>query len=690
MSDAAKNGGNQERQFFLIRLFNGISIIKIVNIGYALILAVLLCISIVTYFSLANFQNSFTEITDEAEPLVKQADEMEKTILSAHNALELVLNEHDLSKMPQRLAELRTAQNLYKNALNRLTSMSSGKNTEFVDDVDQVVKLTKEYQSKTEGASGSEMGDVALRLMNEKKSLGKWTSSFESLLRLFSGELAKLELTTEDDFVKIMSRSLVAAAGPIEINTGNALKAENSAEIKKLLESNKKLLPVFQKAFKDVTIAQPGFKETIGYYIEDFELNTSSDKGILAKRMRIYQDQEHLFDVASKANKIIAQIREKLTVIQTAADSRMKKSVASSNVTMLRLVLTLVIGTTIGILIGVLIAAAIGRIIRVPLDAISRGMNRMAKGDLSKPVPYSAKNEFGTIARQLNALRDTLVSALKEMNAASDQLRDTAHQNRDSVEAASASIQEQQNETNSVASAMTEMDSSVVAVSESANGALQEVIGIEKAAEDSRVEMSKNISTIHDLSNKLTKTSEAIKHLSDMGENIDNIIGVIKGVADQTSLLALNAAIEAARAGEHGRGFAVVADEVRTLADQTAKSTKDVSAIISELMIFINQTVDTVKECSAAMEASVQQSSDANGAIEEMQAVLIRISNMSSQVAHAADEQKKTSENIVGNINRISTLSNENNSEISKISDTCGRLEQMAVRQDELLKGFKF
>ena len=668
MSDAAKNGGNQERQFFLIRLFNGISIIKIVNIGYALILAVLLCISIVTYFSLANFQNSFTEITEEAEPLVKQADEMEKTILSAHNALELVLNEHDLSKMPQRLAELRTAQNLYKNALNRLTSMSSGKNTEFVDDVDQVVKLTKEYQSKTEGASGSEMGDVALRLMNEKKSLGKWTSSFESLLRLFGGELAKLEVTTEDDFVKIMSRSLVAAEGPIEINTGNALKAENSAEIKKLLESNKKLLPVFQKAFKDVTNAQPGLKETIGYYIEDFEINTASDKGILAKRMRIFQDQEHLFDIAGQANKIISQIREKLTVIQSAADTRMKNSVASSNVTMMHLVLTLVVGTTIGILIGVLIAAAIGRIIRVPLDVITRGMGRMSKGDLSKPIPYTAKNEFGVIAKQLNSLRDTLVSALKEMNAASDSLRDTAHQNRDSVEAASASIQEQQNETNSVASAMTEMDSSVVAVSESANGALQEVIGIEKAAEDSRVEMSKNISTIHDLSNKLTKTSEAIKHLSDMGENIDHIIGVIKGVADQTSLLALNAAIEAARAGEHGRGFAVVADEVRTLADQTAKSTKDVSAIISELMVFINQTVD----------------------IEEMQAVLIRISNMSSQVAHAADEQKKTSENIVGNINRISSLSNENNSEISKISDTCGKLEQMAVRQDELLKGFKF
>ena len=114
MSDTAKNGTNQEKQFFLIRLFNGISIIKIVNIGYVLILVILLSISIVTYFSLADFQSSFTEITEEAEPLVKQADEMEKTILSAHNALELVLNEHDLSKMPQRLSELRTAQNRYK------------------------------------------------------------------------------------------------------------------------------------------------------------------------------------------------------------------------------------------------------------------------------------------------------------------------------------------------------------------------------------------------------------------------------------------------------------------------------------------------------------------------------------------------------------------------------------------------
>ena len=154
MSDTAKNGTNQEKQFFLIRLFNGISIIKIVNIGYVLILVILLSISIVTYFSLADFQSSFTEITEEAEPLVKQADELEKTILSAHNALELVLNEHDLSKMPQRLSELRTAQNRYKSALDKLTAMSLGKNTELDADVGEVTKLTKEYQLRTEGASG--------------------------------------------------------------------------------------------------------------------------------------------------------------------------------------------------------------------------------------------------------------------------------------------------------------------------------------------------------------------------------------------------------------------------------------------------------------------------------------------------------------------------------------------------------
>ncbi|WP_267891190.1 methyl-accepting chemotaxis protein [Helicobacter bizzozeronii] len=122
--------------------------------------------------------------------------------------------------------------------------------------------------------------------------------------------------------------------------------------------------------------------------------------------------------------------------------------------------------------------------------------------------------------------------------------------------------------------------------------------------------LDKTIVSIAGITSGITEVAQKTQEVIQQGQDIKNIVEIIRDIADQTNLLALNAAIEAARASEHGRGFAVVADEVRKLAERTQKS-------LSEIESNINVLVQSISDTSASIQNQAQEVEFINQSLEE-------------------------------------------------------------------------
>ena len=232
------------------------------------------------------------------------------------------------------------------------------------------------------------------------------------------------------------------------------------------------------------------------------------------------------------------------------------------------------------------------------------------------------------------------------------------------------------------------MENTIEKVTEFARSTLSEVKTAETASDTCRCTMQDNITTNHTLADRLRDTSVAIQKINEMGEQINSIVKTIAAIADQTNLLALNATIEAARSGEHGKGFAVVANEVRDLAKKTATSTDEVTDTISSLSKAVETCVKVVASCEEEMNNSVQQSSKANSAIEEIMGIIATITDMSEQIVQSCQEQTSIAADVNHSIENINSITEECFSHIDDTKQSVHKIRNLAQNQVEKLSSF--
>ena len=349
---------------------------------------------------------------------------------------------------------------------------------------------------------------------------------------------------------------------------------------------------------------------------------------------------------------------------------------------------TLVI-TIISIALAIIIAWVTLTSITRPLSRVNEMLNVVASGDLSRKLDESGNDEFAQLSKNCNLLIDSLRNLIQSIVSRSTQLATAAEQTSAVTAQSTTAIQEQRMQVEQAASATTEMSSTAQSVLSSANDALGEIKQADDEAERVKIISSRNRETIELLANEVESASQVINKLQSDSASIGSILDVIRSIADQTNLLALNAAIEAARAGEHGRGFAVVADEVRTLASRTQESTQEIQNMIEVLQTGAEKAVSVMDTGKKQATNCVEQSVQAEEALDTITHAVHEAFDRSSQIATAAEEQSVVAHEISENLESIVAIAEQTTNGSQQTAESSSEVARLAEELQQSVQEFK-
>ncbi|MCW8826560.1 MAG: methyl-accepting chemotaxis protein [Gammaproteobacteria bacterium] len=298
-------------------------------------------------------------------------------------------------------------------------------------------------------------------------------------------------------------------------------------------------------------------------------------------------------------------------------------------------------------------------------------------------------DELGELGRNISSMKHQLRDMVKDITGAASELNGCASSMSSVTSSTMVSVEQQQMETEQVASAVTEMSANAKEVAINASKAAESARGADVAANNGKNVVHDTVNSIESLADSVNSAADAIHKLEQDSESIGTILEVIRSIADQTNLLALNAAIEAARAGEQGRGFAVVADEVRTLASRTQDATGDIQSMIEQLQSGAAHAVSVMEAGKEKTRQSVDYVLNARDSLNEITDAVNIISDMSTQIAAAAEEQSTVAEEVSRNTNNISDVNIRNSGSVQEIVNSTMELSTLSQRLDNTVSSFK-
>ncbi len=659
------------------------SVIKRMYAGFALIIILFAVTIAIMMGGMQDIHGKFQTVSKSSLPLVSLSNQTSVELLSADKSFKDFLTTENKERMDEMRQEFAKSKQQFESTLSKLESASQI----YPSLAEPFTELKKLEESYFEEAL--EAMDNYESMFAAQEEVQKSSRRFQQLNTQLSVGLKEYVDDQSSISVKVMAKSYFIKLKDAEVITSDALASSNSAFVTEAVAKNRKAVTHLNYAFRGLAAQLPELKNAFGDSVEQFTRDVGKRGGVLDQHNNYLAARAALYDnIANLANKVDSTMTILEQFTATATDKLNDSLAQAGEIYSAGVTKAIIIGVVV-----VLFAAAIGyhiaHSVREPLTKILTVLESLTEGDMTQRIEIRYKNEFSRVSGHINTLADSLHDILLKLNQASENLSTTAATNEQTSSQAQAQLSNQREQTANVATAMTEMSHSVQEVAQSAQGSLEMVKRVESASEQGRSIMSGNITTINQLETRLHESVSAVSELQKMSGQIGSILDVIRNIAEQTNLLALNAAIEAARAGEQGRGFAVVADEVRVLASRTTQSTTEIESMISNLQSSSQSANHVIQSCMDDMELSVEQASQANSSMEEIQALIIEISQMSTHISQAAAEQSETSTEIARSIEDINNIAGESYQAMSNIAQTSESLTHLSHQQNELVHRFK-
>lgn len=310
---------------------------------------------------------------------------------------------------------------------------------------------------------------------------------------------------------------------------------------------------------------------------------------------------------------------------------------------------------------------AMAKWIARPWQTAAEDSRKLFDNGVARALYAGRQNELGQLETVIHYYKLKLETVVWRIGDATEQLANNSGSSVEVTRSTEQSMHRQKQEVEQVATAMNEMTTTVQEVARNTCCTADSTREADDEVNNGKLIVSGTVEQIMRLADVMEQAMKVINELAEHSGQIGIIVEVINNIAEQTNLLALNAAIEAARAGEQGRGFAVVADEVRTLAGRTQTSTHEIQDMIQKLQTSAETVVKVMQSGQETVGDCVEQGKQAGQSLESITNAVDRITQMTTQIATAAEQQSVVSEEINRNITRINDLSDEtlNSSRVS-------------------------